>query len=104
MRNNPLWLQDAENFGIKQTVVDYLEKFMARGTSIKEDPTPLMKIFTIGNLVFNMMEECQEIAKIDIRNFEDLCSEILYQQMFVCFVECPRKMKKRQFHEIGFFN
>jgi hypothetical protein len=104
MRNNPLCLQGPKNSGTEQTVVDYLEKFMALGTSINEDPTPLMKIFTIGNLVFNVMEESHEIAEIDMRDFEDLCSELLYQQIFVCFVECPRKMKKRQFHEKGFFN
>jgi hypothetical protein len=104
MRNNPLCLQDPKNFGTKQTVVDYLELFMAKGTSIKEDPSPWEKMLTIGNLVYYTMEECHEIAKIDICNFEDLCSEMLYHQMFVCFVECPRKMKKRQFHEKGFFD
>jgi hypothetical protein len=103
MRNNSLCLQDQENFGTKQTVVDYLEKFMALGTSINDDPTPLEKFLIIGNLVFNAMEESHEIAEIDMRDFEDMCSELLYQQIFVCFVECPRKMKKRQFHEKGFF-
>jgi hypothetical protein len=85
-------------------VVDYLEKFMAKGTSINSDPTLWIRFITIGNLVFYVMEESREIARIDMRDFENLCSELLYQQIFVCFVECPRKMKKRQFHAKGFFD
>jgi hypothetical protein len=98
MKKNPICLED------KKTVIDYLEKFMARGTSIDQDPTLLTKICTIGNLVFNSVEESEEICETDKINCGDLFSEFLYQQIFVCFVECPRRINKTKFHEKGFFD
>ena len=83
---------------------DYINLFVEKGNSIVEDPNILMRIVTIGNLVYNSWQESHEIGEADLRDFTDLCSEILYQGIFMCFLETPRRIGGTCWHEQGFYS